>query len=66
MKKEYKRPEIEVIAFATIGALAGSLPILSGSGGTESAKSPRHHLYDDDEEEEFEESVTPVVRKKYY
>jgi hypothetical protein len=68
MKKEYKKPEIDVIAFSTIGALADSdsLPILGGSGSAGTAKSPRHHLYDDEEEEEMEESITPVARKKYY
>lgn len=66
MKKEYKKPEIDVIAFSTVGALADSLPILGGSGSTDTAKSPRHHLYDDEEEEEMEESITPVARKKYY
>lgn len=66
MKKEYKKPEIDVIAFSTVGALADSLPILGGSGSTDTAKSPRHHLYDDEEEEEMEEGITPVARKKYY
>ena len=66
MKKEYKKPEIDVIAFSTVGALADSLPILGGSGSVSTAKSPRHHLYDDEEEEEMEESITPVARKKYY
>lgn len=66
MKKEYKKPEIDVIAFSTVGALADSLPILGGSGSTSTAKSPRHNLYDDEEEEEMEEGITPVARKKYY
>jgi hypothetical protein len=66
MKKEYKNPEIEVIAFSTVGSLADSLPILEGSGSAGTAQSPRHHLYDDEEEEEMEEGITPVARKKYY
>ena len=67
MKKEYKNPEIEVIAFSTVGSLADdSLPILGGSGSAGTAQSPRHHLYDDEEEEEMEEGITPVARKKYY
>ena len=66
MKKEYKKPEIEVIAFSTVGSLADSLPLSGGSAGAGKSYSPRHHLYDDEEEEEMEESITPVARKKNY